>query len=127
MPVVSLSFNDQLLGDLDRLQGDLGYSGRSEIVRAAIRLFLTDSREKQDLSGRVSGLLLAIHRHEAQHHVTQISGRFQEIIHTQLHNRFRDGKCFELFILEGEAERIRELSTELQRNEENEYVKLIVI
>lgn len=127
MPIVSLSFNDQLLKELDKLQEELSYSGRSEIVRAAIRLFLTDSRDKQALTGNVSGLLLAIHRHEAEHHVTQIDGRYQELVHTQLHNRFRDGKCVELFILEGDAEMIRELSTELQRNEENEYVKLVII
>ncbi|OGD58783.1 nickel-responsive regulator 1 [Candidatus Bathyarchaeota archaeon RBG_13_52_12] len=127
MPVISLSLNDQLLEDIDKLQTELGYSGRSEVMRAAIRLFLTDGREKQRLEGNVSGLLLAIHSHEAEHHVTQIKGKYQDIIHTQLHNRFREGKCMELFILEGDAIRIRELSTELQRNEENEYVKLLII
>jgi len=119
--------NDQLLEDLDKLQSELGYSGRSEVMRAAIRLFLTDGREKSKLQGCVSGLLLAIHSHEAEHHVTQLKGRYQDIIHTQLHNRFREGKCMELFILEGDADRVRDLSAELQRNEENEYVKLVII
>ena len=127
MPVVSLSLNDQLLEDLDKLQEDLGYSGRSEVMRAAIRLFLTDGRDKQRLEGCVSGLLLAIHSHEAEHHVTQIKGQYQDIINMQLHNRFREGKCMELFLLEGDAARVRELSTQLQRNEENEYVKLLII
>jgi CopG family nickel-responsive transcriptional regulator len=127
MPVVSLSLNDQLLEDLDELQEDLGYSGRSEVMRAAIRLFLTDGREKQRLEGMVSGLLLAIHSHEAEHHVTQIKGQYQDIINMQLHNRFREGKCMELFLLEGDATRIRELSAQLQRNEENEYVKLLIL
>jgi CopG family nickel-responsive transcriptional regulator len=127
VPVVSLSLNDQLLEDLDKLQVDLGYSGRSEVVRAAIRLFLIDGREKQRLEGNVNGLLLAIHSHEAEHHVTQIKGRYQDIIHTQLHNRFKEGKCMELFILDGDAGRVKELAAELQRNEENEYVKFIVI
>jgi CopG family nickel-responsive transcriptional regulator len=127
MPVVSLSLNDQLLDELEKLQAELGYSGRSEIMRAAIRLFLTDGREKQRLTGNVNGLLLAIHSHEAEHHVTQIKGRYIDVIHTQLHNRFREGKCMELFILDGDARRISELATELQRNEENEYVKLIII
>ena len=127
MLVVSLSLNDQLLEDLDKLQTELGYSGRSEVLRAAIRLFLADGREKQRLAGNVNGLLLAIHSHEAEHHVTQIKGRYQDIIHTQLHNRFREGKCMELFILDGDASRIRELTSELQRNEENEYVKLFIV
>jgi len=127
MPIVSLSLNDQLLEALDELQKELGYSGRSEVMRAAIRLFLTDGREKHRLEGNVNGLLLAIHSYEAEHHVTQIKGRYLDIIHTQLHNRFREGKCMELFILDGDAARIRELATELQKNEENEYVKLLVI
>ena len=127
MPVVSLSLNDQLLEDLDKLQSELGYSGRSEIMRAAIRLFLTDGREKQRLTGNVNGLMLAIHGHEAEHHVTQIKGRYLDVIHTQLHNRFKEGKCMELFILDGDAGRIRELASELQKNEENEYVKLLII
>lgn len=127
MPVVSLSLNDQLLEELDEIQGELGYSGRSEAVRAAIRLFLVDGREKQRLEGNVSGLLLALHSHEAEHHVTQIKGQYQDIINMQLHNRFHEGKCMELFLLEGDAARVRELSAQLQRNEENEYVKLLII
>jgi CopG family transcriptional regulator, nickel-responsive regulator len=127
MPVVSLSLNDQLLEELDEVQVELGYSGRSEVMRAAIRLFLTDGREKGRLQGVVSGLLLAIHSHEAEHHVTQLKAKYVDLIHTQLHNRFREGKCMELFLIEGDANRVRELSAELQRNEENEYVKLLII
>ncbi len=33
----------------------------------------------------------------------------------------------ELFILEGDSNRVKALSTELQRNEENDYVKRIII
>ncbi len=127
MPVVSLSLNDSMLEELDKIQKEMGYSGRSEVVRAAIRLLITDAREKERASGNVNGLLLAIHSHEAEHHVTQIKGRYMDVIHTQLHNRFREGKCMELFILDGESGRIKELAAELQRNEENEYVKLIMI
>ena len=127
MPIVSLSLNNQLLDELDEIQDELGYSGRSEAVRAAIRLFLVDGREKQRLEGKVTGLLLAIHSPEAEHHVTQIKGQYQDIINMQLHNKFHEGKCMELFLLEGDAVRVRELSAQLQRNEENEYVKLLII
>lgn len=127
MPVVSLSLNDQLLKDLDKIQEDLSFSGRSEVMRAALRLFLMEERDKQLSKGLVNGLLIAIHSHEAEHHVTQIKREYQDIIHMQLHNRFREGKCMELFLLEGDSERVKDLSTELQRNEENEYIKLLII
>jgi len=32
----------------------------------------------------------------------------------------------ELFLLDGDVEKIKELAIELQRNEENEYVKLLI-
>jgi len=127
MPVVSLSLNETLLNDLDGLQKEFAYSGRSEVVRAAIRMMLTDAREKRHVTGVVAGLLLAIHDHETEHHVTQVKHMFLDVIHTQLHNRFREGKCMELFILEGDADRIKELAAELQRSEDNEYVKLLII
>jgi len=127
LPVVSLSLNDQLLKDLDKIQEDLSFSGRSEVMRAALRLFLMEERDKQLSKGLVNGLLIAIHSHEAEHHVTQIKREYQDIIHMQLHNRFREGKCMELFLLEGDSERVKDLSTELQRNEENEYIKLLII
>lgn len=124
---MSFSLNDQLLNDLDKIQEEFSFSGRSEVIRAALRLFLMEERDKQRLEGFVSGLLIAIHSHEAEHHVTQIKREFQDIIHMQLHNRFREGKCMELFILEGDSDRVKDLSTELQRNEENDYVKLLII
>ena len=127
MPIVSVSINEGLLEELDRVQEALGYSGRSEVIRAAVRLLLTDSREKQRISGAVNALLLSLHPQDTEHHVTQIKGRYLDVIHTQLHNRFDSGKCMELFILDGDADRIRELAAELQHNEDNEYVKLILI
>ena len=127
MPVVSLSLNDSLLTELDRLQVEFGYSGRSEVVRAAIRMMLTDAREKRNVKGITAGLLLSINDRETEHHVTEVKDMFLDVIQTQLHNRFKEGKCMELFILEGDSDRIKDLAAELQRREENEYVKLLII
>lgn len=127
MPIVSISINDKLLSELDELQDKMGYSGRSEAVRAGVRMLLQDAREDERLRGILTGVLLVIHAHEAEDIVTDVKHRYTDVIHTQLHNKFQEGKCLELFILNGEAERIIELTRALKRNEENEYVKLIVI
>jgi CopG family nickel-responsive transcriptional regulator len=115
-----------MLADLNRIQSDIGFSGRSEAIRAGIRMLLSDVTEKEALRGRVSGILLVIHDHEAENLVTNIKHSFLDIIHTQLHNRFREGKCLELFILDGEGERIRQFKNSFQKNEKMEYVRLIV-
>ncbi len=126
MPIISISINDKMLEELDRIQNELGFSGRSEIIRAATRMFLTDAKEKTTTSGKIKGVLLLIHPHEAENIVTEIKHDFLDIIYTQVHNRFKEGKCLELFILDGESSRIKKLTNEFQKIEKIEHVKLII-
>lgn len=126
MTIISVSVSEKILEGLDRIQRDTGFSGRSEAIRAGIRLLLSDAAEKNALTGRVRGILLVIHEHEAENAITRIKHNFLDIIYTQLHNRFKEGKCLELFILDGEADRIRQLKESFQKNENIEHVKLIV-
>ena len=127
MTVVSISLNENLIKELDTIQSDSGYSGRSELIRAAIRLLITESRENRRITGNLNALLLALHNQDSEHHVTHIKSKYLDVIHTQLHNKFKEGKCMELFILDGDADRVKELVKELQQNEEKDYVKLIII
>ena len=54
MPIVSLSFPESMMKEMDDLQQALGFTGRSELVRASIRLMLQDVREKNSLAGKGS-------------------------------------------------------------------------
>ena len=44
MTIVSISLNDEILNEMDKLQKSLGFSGRSEIVRAGIRGMISEER-----------------------------------------------------------------------------------
>ena len=126
MPIISASLSDTTLQELHRIQKTMRFSGRSEAIRAAIRMLATESKEKEKLAGRVRGILLLIHEHEAEGLVTQVKHTFPDIIHTQLHNRFDKGKCLELFLLEGDADRVKEMTAIFQRVDSIEFVKLLV-
>ncbi|MEM2106535.1 MAG: CopG family ribbon-helix-helix protein [Candidatus Bathyarchaeia archaeon] len=126
MAIISISVNEKMLEEIDKAQKDLGFSGRSEAIRAGIRMLLEDAKEKDLLSGRVRGVLLLTHEHEVEDFVTKVKHNYLDIIYTQIHNRFKENRCLELFILDGEAERIRELTKEFQRNEAIDHVKLIL-
>ncbi|MBS7626279.1 CopG family ribbon-helix-helix protein [Candidatus Bathyarchaeota archaeon] len=126
MAIISISVNDKMLEEIDKVQRDLGFSGRSEAIRAGIRMLLEDAKEKDLLSGKVRGVLLLTHEHEVEDFVTKVKHNYLDIIYTQIHNRFKENRCLELFILDGEAERIRELTKEFQRNEAIDHVKLIL-
>jgi len=124
--IISASLSDVTLQQLQRIQKTMGFSGRSEAIRAAIRMLATESKEREALAGKVTGILLLIHDHEAESLVTNMKHTFLDIIHTQLHNRFKEGKCLELFLLEGEADRVKELTEAFQRADEIEFVKLLI-
>jgi len=61
MPIVSLSFPDKMLKEMDELEEALEFSGRSELVRAAIRLLLQDFKDKKAMSGAGSAVVVVTH------------------------------------------------------------------
>jgi CopG family nickel-responsive transcriptional regulator len=61
LAIVSISLNNDILTEIDKLQKALGFSGRSEIVRAGIRNLLAEEKDRQDLYGELFAVLLAIH------------------------------------------------------------------
>jgi CopG family nickel-responsive transcriptional regulator len=126
MTIISISVNGGLLEELDRLQRALGFSGRSEVLRAGARMLIADNREKEQLEGTLNAVLLLIHAQKAEDTVTEIKHDFEDISSTQLHNHLRGDKSLELFILEGDAARIKELVRAFQASGKMDYVKLIV-
>jgi CopG family nickel-responsive transcriptional regulator len=126
MTIISISLNEKILKELDRLQSEMGFSGRSEVIRAGIRNLLADTKEKESFEGKIRAILLLIHTHNEEDYVTEVKHEYLDIIYTQLHNRFKEGKCMEIFILDGESERIKKLTRTFQ-TKEIDYVKLLVI
>ena len=126
MVVVSISLNDTILKEIDRIQNSVGYSGRSEVIRAGARLLISESKEKDRLTGNIDSILLLIHSQEIEDVVTEIKHRFEDITKTQIHSHLREDKCLEVFVLEGDADRIKEMVRLFQTSRKMEYVKLIV-
>jgi CopG family nickel-responsive transcriptional regulator len=126
MTIISVSLNDGLLAEIDKLQKELEFSGRSEVIRAGARMLIADSKEKARLEGRLNSVLLVIHAQNVEDTVTEIKHGFEDIISTQIHNHLRKDKCLEVFILEGDAARVKELVRTLQTCGKMDFVKLIV-
>ena len=127
LTIVSVSLNDDILEGLDKLQKTLGFSGRSEIVRAGIRNLLAEERMKQDLEGVVNSLLLAVHDEDSDDQVASIRHKFDKIVNVHLHNKIDKHRCLEIFSLKGEAEEVKDIAKHLQSNKKMHFVKLIVV
>jgi len=126
MVIVSISLNDKILKEIDRIQRELGFSGRSEVIRAGARMLISESKEKEGLTGKINSALLLIHSREAEDVVTEIKHRFEDITKTQIHSHLKENKCLEIFVLDGDADRIKEMVRLFQTSRKMEYVKLII-
>ena len=124
---MSVSLNDDILNEMEKLQKLLGFSGRSEIVRAGIRNMLSEEKQRNDLTGMLHSLLLVIHDEKSDDEISNMRHSYDKLINTHLHSKIDRDRCLEIFLLRGEAEEIRRMTREFQANKRMDNVKLILM
>lgn len=127
MVIVSISFPDEMIKNLDRLQKSRNFTGRSELVRAALRLMIENMRDKDSLDGNINVLLAVTHREEDEEPITSLKHSFQEIVKTHIHSKINRRNCVELFLLEGEGRTVASMIKAFQKQEEMKRVKMILL
>lgn len=127
MPIVSISLNQEILSELDKLQKSMGFSGRSEAIRAGIRTFVSEEKQKSELTGNIHAILLVVHNDEFDHVASGIKHNFEDLITTHLHSKIEGEKCMELFVIDGDAERVSTITKDFQVNKNMDTVKLVTL
>ena len=127
MPIVSISLNEEILSELDKLQSSMGFSGRSEAIRAGIRSFVSEEKQKSDLSGNIHAILLVVHNDQFDHIVSGITHNFEDLITTHLHSKIEKEKCMELFLIDGDAEKVSTMTRDFQTNKNMDTVRLVAL
>jgi CopG family nickel-responsive transcriptional regulator len=117
---------DTLLEDIDEFMEDQGFSGRSEVLRTAVRALLRDRKDIAELEGTVDAVVIVTHEDENSGEIDDIQHDYQETITTQLHNHMDEHKCLEVFMLHGEAKKVKELYNNFQASNKVEQAKIIV-
>jgi len=127
MPIVSISLNDEILDELENLKKSMGFSGRSEVIRAGIRNFVAEEKQKAKLFGNIHAILLVIHNDEFDDIVSGIKHSFEDLITTHLHSKIEGEKCMELFVINGEADQVNTITKNFQTNKKMDTVKLVTL
>ncbi|MHC1592876.1 MAG: CopG family ribbon-helix-helix protein [Methermicoccaceae archaeon] len=125
--IISISLNDALLEGVDEVQKELGFSGRSEVIRAGIRMLIADSKEREELTGTLNSVLMLVHAKCVEDTVTKIKHEHEEVINTHLHYHLEGDKCLEMLVLSGDAPKIKLLIDAFHASGNMDYVKLIVL
>ncbi|MCL2607642.1 MAG: CopG family transcriptional regulator [Methanomassiliicoccaceae archaeon] len=125
MTIISISLPDENVGSLERIQKYLGLSGRSEAVRASIKIAETEVREMEKLEGEVEGVLIVVHSKHNDHWISMLQHRYDYMIKTQLHSHLQNRKCLEVMILSSDAVKLEEMMREIYKTGKAEYVKFV--
>lgn len=126
MPIVSLSLPDELVKSLNQIQASLGYAGRSELIRAAVRLMLDDLKEKDALSGYANGVLLVTHDEANEEPITRLKHEFEDVVKTHVHSKLSRTNCVEVFLLQGDGRKLASMAKTFQKEEKLRSAKLVV-
>ena len=126
MPIVSISLNDEILSEVDKLKKSMGFSGRSEIIRAGIRNLISEEKQRSNLSGLIHAILMVVHDEESEQIVTGIKHNYEELIDTHLHSKIDGNKCMELFLLNGQADKVDVMTKDFKTNRKMDQVKLVL-
>jgi CopG family nickel-responsive transcriptional regulator len=116
-----------MLKELDEIQKAQGFTGRSELVRAAIRLLLEDSKEKDSISGHTNAIIIVTHDESDEAPITKLKHQFEDIVKTHIHNKISHSNCVELFIVEGDGKKVALMSKEFRKEDKMKSVKLVLI
>ena len=126
MAIVSVSLNDKILRDMDVLQEKGGYSGRSEVVRAAVRSLLSEEKSRSNLQGKVEGIFIVINEEKHNNEISHLRHDFDSLIKTEIHNHFQKHACLHIFVIQGDAAKLMEMAKAFQSSRKVSQVKLIV-
>ena len=127
MPIVSISLNNDMIKELDKLQGAMGFTGRSEIIRAGIRTFVQEEKQKRDLKGKQNAVLIVVHADEFDDQVARIKHDYEDLIRTHLHNKTDGDRCMEMFFLEGDSKNIQSVTNGFLIDKKMDTVKLVAL
>ena len=127
MPIISISLNDEILAEIDRIQKTMGFSGRSEIIRAGIRNLISEEKQIGNLTGAIHAILMITHDEDSEQVVTSIKHNYEDLIGTHLHSKVDGNKCMELFMLHGDASKINVMTQDFKTNRKMDNVKLVAM
>jgi CopG family nickel-responsive transcriptional regulator len=125
--IVSVSLSEDLLDDLNKLQKRLGFTGRSEIIRASVRTMISEEKKMEDLIGDIHALFLVTHDEKSDDEINEMRHTYDKLITTHLHNKIDRDRCLEIFVLKGNANQIRGMNKLFQSNKKMDNVKLIAM
>jgi len=112
MAVVSVTIPNELLRKFDEFMKTRGYYSRSEAFRDAIRSLMAEAELAKMETGNVAATIMITcdyARKDVDLKMTELRHEFDDVVIENIHRHIREKYCLEIFIAEGNNNRILDL------------------
>ena len=126
--VMSISLTEPFIQELEACQTDMKYANRSELVRDALRLFISTNNALDSLEGSVEGAILLLYSHSAGRMVSDLRHENMDIIISFIHSDFNQtsDKCCEVLMFSGDSDKVKSLVRGLKAIKNVEKVEIFL-
>lgn len=112
MTVVSITIPTDLLKKFDEFMKTRGYYSRSEAFRDAIRSLMAEAELAKMETGNVAATIMIVcdyARRDVDLKMTEVRHEFDDVVIENVHRHIDEKYCLEIFIAEGNNEKILDL------------------
>ncbi|MFX1520730.1 MAG: nickel-responsive transcriptional regulator NikR [Promethearchaeota archaeon] len=113
----SVSLSEDLLNEFDKIRQLSGFETRSDAIRAAMRDFIVNYKQLEQLEGDRAGTITIILDHHGEAGVmdqlTDLEHHNRSIVTANLHIHLDSEHCMNILAVRGNMEKIKKLVTEL--------------
>ena len=128
MSIISVSLPTELLEQLDSALGKEKSANRSEVLRQAVRSYLTEYNKLDELKGNVIATISVLYnKEEKNEELFKLQHEFSDMITAYLHSHLTETSCLEVMVIKGSSNRLKELVDGLKANKPVKQIKLSVM
>ena len=124
---ISMSLPKKLLADFDEVLKDRGYQSRSKGIRDALKDYIVRYQWMNEMEGQRIGVITVIYDHfftGVMENLAEIQHDFRDEINASMHIHMTNKYCMEVIVVNGDVNKIRELTERMMRLKGVDHVKL---
>jgi CopG family nickel-responsive transcriptional regulator len=128
MSIISVSLPKELLEEFEAILGEEKYATRSEVLRQAIRSYITEYKELDKLKGNIIATISVLYeKKEKNEELFKLQHQFSDMITAYLHSHLTETSCLEVMVIKGPSKRLKSLIDGLKANKPVKQIKFSIM
>ncbi len=128
MSIISLSLPTELLEELDATLGEDRSATRSEVIRHALRTYISEYSKLDQLKGNVIATITVLYeKTEKNDELFQLQHEFEDMVTAYLHSHLTENECLEVMVVKGPSKRLKKLIDGLKANKPVRQIKFSIM